>query len=222
MKDFNISRDKIHYLPFGVDTDIFIPLPVDTGNRKNTIEVFSNRGFYPVYDMETLVQGFARAYQKEHRLRLTLKCEGPEEQKIQNLVHTLGIASFVTFKKKTSFSEVPLDYRNADIFLTTSVSDGTPVSISEAMASGIPCIATTVGGIPEWVEDQKTGLLIPPRSPEAVAQAILSLAQNSQFRSELGKNAREKIVKMGEWKTLMLQAEKDYLALIEKYRKEKS
>jgi len=106
------------------------------------------------------------------------------------------------------------------IFITTSVSDGTPVSILEAMASGLPCIATNVGGIPEWIENGKTGLLIPPGSPESVAAAILSLAANPALRERLGTAARETVVANGQWRTLMAQAEKDYLALIETYRQD--
>jgi glycosyltransferase involved in cell wall biosynthesis len=220
VSDFNISAEKIHYLPFGVDTDLFTPRSEKKATDSLTIEIFSNRGFYPVYDSETLVKGFAIAYQKERRLRLTLKGEGPDEQKIRNLVASLGISDVVTFRQKTHFSKVPQDYRNADIFVTTSRSDGTPVSILEAMASALPCIATTVGGIPEWIENQKNGLLIPPGSPRQLAEKILLLAQNPQLGLALGNAAREKIKKDGQWYTLMAAAEKDYQALIRTYKRD--
>ena len=137
IRDFGISESKIRYFPFGIDTDLFSPpLPGQTPLRE-TIEVFSNRGFFPVYDNETLVRGFARAYTRDSRLRLILKGEGHEEQKIRDLIVNLGLpAEIVTFQKKTVYSQVPNDYRQADIFITTSQSDGTPVSVLEAMASG--------------------------------------------------------------------------------------
>ncbi|MDP3563859.1 MAG: glycosyltransferase family 4 protein, partial [Methanoregula sp.] len=153
---------------------------------------------------------------------LTLKGEGPMEQSIRDLVATLGLSDVIRFKKKTSYSEVPQDYQRAHIFVTTSISDGTPVSLLEAMASGLPCIATTVGGIPEWVEDKKTGLLIQPEAPDQVAQAILTLAADPALRSHMGSAAREVIIRNGQWKNLMAQAEKDYLALIETYRQDRS
>ena len=195
IRDFGISESKIRYLPFGIDTDLFSPpLPGQTPLRE-TIEVFSNRGFFPVYDNETLVRGFARAYTRDSRLRLILKGEGHEEQKIRDLIVNLGLpAEIVTFQKKTVYSQVPNDYRQADIFITTSQSDGTPVSVLEAMASGIPCIATAVGGIPEWVNEGVTGLLIQPRSPERVASAILLLASDRAMRNRMGTAARERIL----------------------------
>jgi len=219
--DFNIPQEKVRYLPFGIDTDLFAPLPDNENCNLTTIEIFSNRGFFPVYDNETLVRGFASAYQRNSSLHLTLKGEGPDEQKIRDLVTSLGITDVVSFEEKTDYRDVPKDYRNADIFVTTARSDGTPVSLLEAMASGLPSITTFVGGIPEWIEDKKSGLLIPPGSPESVAESILTLAKDPAFCARLGIAARKIIVERGEWKTLMAQAEKDYLALIETYRQDK-
>jgi len=221
LEDFAIPVTKVKYLPFGIDIDLFSPHPEPKSDPSPTIEVFSNRGFFPVYDNETLIRGFDLAYRKNPALRLTLKGDGPLEQSARDLVSSLGLSEVITFRKKTAYAEVPLDYRRAHIFLTTSISDGTPVSILEAMASGLPCIATSVGGIPEWIEDEKTGLLIAPQSPEQVAGALLRLAEDPDLRARLGTAARDAVVKNGQWRTLMAQAEKDYLALIETYRQDK-
>jgi glycosyltransferase involved in cell wall biosynthesis len=221
VSDFSIPETKVHYLPFGIDTSLFKPRP-DTGTwQTNTIKIFSNRGFYPVYDTKTLVRGFALAFRENPALRLTLKGEGPEEHEIRQMVTGRGLDDQVTFRRKTPYTDVPRDYQEADIFITTSVSDGTPVSVLEVMASGLPCIATSVGGIPEWIEDKVTGLLVQPGSPEQVAKAIMSLAKDPQFQKKLGTAARNMIVKNGQWNTLMAQAEKDYLALTETYRQDR-
>jgi glycosyltransferase involved in cell wall biosynthesis len=221
LDDFAIPDTKVRYLPFGIDTDIFSPQPDPKIETPPTIEIFSNRGFFPVYDNETLIRGFSLAYRKNPALRLTLKGDGPLEGSARKFVSSLGLSDVITFKKKTAYSEVPEDYRQAHIFITTSISDGTPVSILEAMASGLPCIATSVGGIPEWIENGKTGLLIPPSIPEKVAEAILRLAADPVLRSRLGSAAREFVIRNGQWNTLMAQAEKDYQALIETYRQDR-
>lgn len=222
LTDFRIPTSRVKYLPFGIDTDLFVSYTRGQQNSRTTIEIFSNRGFFPVYDNETLIEGFALAYQQDARLRLTLKGEGPEEERIRTLVDTLNLSDCVEFRKKTAYSEVSRDLQTPDIFITTSVSDGTPVSLLEAMSSGLPCIATSVGGIPEWIVNNETGLLVPPGSPEKIADAILSLARDPDLRKRLGAAAREVVVKNGQWKTLMAQAEKDYLALIETYRQDRS
>ena len=225
ISDFRISEKKVRYLPFGVDTKAFSPDFQQHPAQKETITVFSNRRFFPVYDVGTLIEGFAQAYSKNNHLRLVLKMDGPDEEKFRNLVQTRGLNGVVVFKKKTSYSnnaysDIPRDYRDTDIYITTSLSDGTPVSLLEAMSSGIPCIATRVGGIPEWIDDEKNGLLISPGSPEEVARALLRLSSDPELCKKLGSAARDTIIQRGEWNTLMAQAEKDYLALIETYRQD--
>lgn len=221
IRDFAIPDTKVHYLPFGIDTDLFAPQP-DAGRRDtDSIRIFSNRGFFPVYDTKTLVRGFAIAFRNNPALRLTLKGDGPEEEEVRELVSALGFSSQITFRQRTPYSDVPRDYQEADIFITTSISDGTPVSVLEAMSSGLPCIATSVGGIPEWIENNVTGLLIQPGSPQQVAEAIISIARDPHLQKRLGKAARNMIVKNGQWNMLMAQAEKDYLALTETYRQDR-
>ncbi|MGD0534524.1 MAG: glycosyltransferase [Methanoregula sp.] len=219
--DFKIPASKVRYLPFGIDTELFVPDPDGLKNSRVTIEIFSNRGFYPVYDNETLIRGFAQAYRLDSRLRLTLKGEGPEEQEIRDLVRSLGLLDCVRFRQKTEYAEVPWDLQQADIFITTSISDGTPVSVLEAMASGLPCIATSLGGIPEWIVNNETGLLVESGSPEQVAQAIHTLAADPGLRMRMGTAARGVIVLNGQWKTLMVQAEKDYQELIKTYKQDR-
>ncbi len=218
--DFSVAEKKVRVLPFGIDTDLFSPGQGPDRADPAVIRVFSNRGFYPVYDSGTLLRGFALACGKDPRLRLVLKGEGPEEQAVHDLVASLGLSDRVSFLKRTEFARVPDDYRQADIFITTSLSDGTPVSVLEAMATGLPCIATSVGGIPEWIEHEKTGILVPPSSPEQVADALLRLTADSLLRGRLGTAARERVVEKGQWKILMAQAEKDYQQLVKTYKQE--
>jgi glycosyltransferase involved in cell wall biosynthesis len=222
IEDFRIPQEKVRYLPFGIDTDAFSPRAARQNSGAGTTRVFSNRGFFPVYDNETLVNGFALARKKDQKISLVLKGDGPEEEKIRELVRAQDLSGSVSFKKKTSYAEVPQDYRASDIFITTSVSDGTPVSLLEAMASGLPCIATSVGGIPEWIENGKNGILIPPRSPEAVADEILRLTKDPDLRSRMGAAARATILARGGWNTLMAQVEKDYQELVNTYRMKRS
>jgi len=212
VNDFGIPPEKVTYMPFGIDTDMFAPA-LNPGHEAEETVLFSNRGFYPVYDMETLVRGFAIAYQKDRHLRLILKGEGPEQGRIEWLIESLGLKDVVIIKAKTAYADVPHDYRAADIFITTSVSDGTPVSLLEAMASGLPCIATAVGGIPEWITDGENGVLVPPRDPEALAESITRLVDAPDLRNALGADARKTVVEAADWRVHMAKAEYDYTML---------
>jgi glycosyltransferase involved in cell wall biosynthesis len=98
--------------------------------------------------------------------------------------------------------------------VTTAVSDGTPVSLLEAMSSGLPCIATAVGGVPEWITDGENGILIQPRNPDMLADRMLMLATDAEMRRRFGAAARETVVERADWKRLMAAAESDYTALV--------
>lgn len=224
IEDFYISSAKIRYMPFGIDTLLFSPpsKPYSEEKESKEIVIFSNRQFFPVYDIPTLITGFSIAFKKNTYLRLILKSDGPEKSRLQELVASLSIEDAVTFKGLTSYEEVPDDYRNADIFVTTALSDGTPVSLLEAMATGLPCIATAVGGIPEWIHNGENGLLIPPGEPEILAEKILALATNPTFRQKLGINARATVREAADWGTFMSQAEEDYNELVQRHQMRRS
>jgi len=83
------------------------------------------------------------------------------------------------------------------------------------MSTGLPCIATRVGGVPEWIVDGENGLLIPPGDPGALSQAILSLTADPLLRRQIGAKARETVRERADWSRLMVQVEDDYKRLIE-------
>jgi glycosyltransferase involved in cell wall biosynthesis len=215
MADYGIAPEKIRHVPFGIDTAAFSPDHRDY-LRHDPVTVFSNRGFFPVYDSATLVDGFARAHAAEPHIRLLLKGDGPEEKATRARVSSLGLDGPIAFEGRTGYERVPEDLRRADIFVSTATSDGTPVSLLEAMSSGLPCIATAVGGVPEWVRDGENGLLIPPRDPGALAGRILRLARDPDLRRSLGTRARETILARGDWQVLMQGVEEEYEELAER------
>jgi L-malate glycosyltransferase len=217
ISDFGIAEEKIRYMPFGIDTQLFSPRPPRLEDAPE-IRILCNRGFYPVYDMGTLVEGFYRALLSDKRLRLILKGDGPEKDAIDELVRSLGVGDVVSFRERSPYTDVPGDYKQADIFVSTALSDGTPVSLLEAMASGLPCIATNVGGVPEWITDGVNGVLIPPGDPQILADQILRIAADRDLRASYGSRARQRVLENGDWCTLMPRAEKDYEELVARWR----
>jgi len=139
---------------------------------------------------EVLLKGIAELAPPE-RATLLLAGDGNERQKLEDLAAGLGIAQQVKFLGFQS--DVRPILWAADIFVhvPTTFPEGTPNAILEAMAVGLPVIATPVGGIPEVVRDGETGLLVPPNDHKALAEAILKLRQDEALRTKLGKRAQK-------------------------------
>jgi glycosyltransferase involved in cell wall biosynthesis len=216
LEDFGIAPGKVVWLPMGIDTALFSPGDEKGGKEREQgkpVTLFSNRGFFPVYDTRNLLSGFALALEEDPALTLVLKGDGPEKEEMKALAATLASPSAIIFRDRTSYAEVPGDLRGADIFISTATSDGTPVSVLEAMATGLPCIATRVGGVPEWITDGENGLLVPPGDPAALARAILALAGDPSLRERLGTRARETVRERADWGRLMVRVEEDYKKL---------
>jgi glycosyltransferase involved in cell wall biosynthesis len=92
-------------------------------------------------------------------------------------------------------SDVSEILKQLDIFVLASTSEGMPLSILEAMAAGNPVVASNCGGIPEMLDDGRTGLLVPPADPDALSEAISGLLKDSACARRLGQAAREKFFK---------------------------
>jgi sugar transferase (PEP-CTERM/EpsH1 system associated) len=171
--DRHAVRDSVR-AELGVAADEFLVLQVA---RLDTIK-----------DHATALRTIALAASRHAEIRLFLAGDGPEKPSIvQSIVH-LGLEGRV----------VPLGMRNdvrrllaaADAFLLTSVSEGIPVTVLEAMAAGVPVVATAVGGLTEILEDGATGLLAPAGDAAALSDALVRLADDRQLRTRLAAAAR--------------------------------
>jgi len=109
----------------------------------------------------------------------------------KNLVKSLLVDDLIIFYEPVFGVKKMEVYKNADIFLLPSHHEGLPISIIEAMASGLPVIATCVGGIPDLVNDAKNGILVNSQSPLELADAMKLLIENKQLRYSYGDEGRK-------------------------------
>jgi glycosyltransferase involved in cell wall biosynthesis len=123
-------------------------------------------------DFPNLVRAIAqlRALHPEIALRLVLLGEGSERYHIENVVRSAGLLGVVTMPGRVR--DVSPYYEIADVMAISSLSEGSPNVLLEAMAAGVPVVGTAVGGIPEIVVDSEHAILVPPGDPSAMAQAI--------------------------------------------------
>jgi colanic acid/amylovoran biosynthesis glycosyltransferase len=127
-------------------------------------------------------------------VHLTLIGAGPEQPSLQHFVAHHALADAVTFTSALSHPQTLAHLRRADLFVLASFAEGIPVAIMEAMALGIPCISTTIAGIPELIHSGVDGILVPPANAPALADALETLLTDPTLRKNLGNSARQRII----------------------------
>jgi glycosyltransferase involved in cell wall biosynthesis len=137
-------------------------------------------------DHATLLRAFHQA-RTQMPMRLVLVGDGPLRPELEQLSQELGLQADVTFAG--SQTDVVPFLVSADAFVLSSVTEGLPLALLEAMACSLPAVVTSVGGMPEVLELSRAGLVVPPSSPATLAAALLELVRHPNQR-ELGANAR--------------------------------
>jgi glycosyltransferase involved in cell wall biosynthesis len=139
--------------------------------------------------LPTLLEAMHLIVQKKPDTLLTIIGDGPIPQ-YQQRCENLGIAKQVHFVGFQQPDAIARYHRESQVFVLPSENENSPNAVAEAMVSGIPVVTTNVGGIPSMVENEKTGLLVPPNSPDQLAAAVLRLLDDFPLRQQLGSNAQ--------------------------------
>jgi glycosyltransferase involved in cell wall biosynthesis len=124
---------------------------------------------------------------------LDIAGDGPERKLLEAKAASLGIGGRVHFLGYQSQRQVRELLRQADIFVMASFAEGLPVVLMEAMAAGVPVVATRIAGIPELVDDGRNGFLVPPGDPEKAATAVRQLLEDSELRNRFATTGRDKV-----------------------------
>jgi len=167
----------------------------------------------PIKDPITLLQGFMKIPAKYPGIRLHIIGDGPLREELIKFCLENGLSSSVVFEGRKAHRETLRAISDSAIFIMTSIGEGLPTVLVEAMALGKPVIATAVGGIPEIVKHEINGLLIPPRCPECVAQALEKLLSNPDLRKKYGRAAAESVKELT-WRKISEQYEEMYTKIL--------
>lgn len=174
----------------GIRTEI-VPNVVDLGRfhpaprRDARAHVVVARNLEDLYDIPTALRAFARVRARYPDARLTVAGSGPARAALERLALELGLAAAVTFSGRLDNERMAELYHDADLLLNPSRVDNMPISLLEAMASGVPIVTTNVGGIPDMVDDGKTALLVRPGDPEAMAAQALRVLGDERLADAL-------------------------------------
>lgn len=170
----NISTDII---PNIIDMERFSIGTKDKSVRQKTILV--SRNLEKIYDNETAIRALKIVVAKLPDVRMIIAGSGPLKSELLSLAVKLGIEKNIEFVGRVENKDMNSLYARSDIMINPSLVDNMPISILEALASGVAVVSTNVGGVPYLVEHGKTALLVPPQQPEAMANAIITILGNS-------------------------------------------
>ncbi|MGN8199916.1 glycosyltransferase [Salinisphaera sp. RV14] len=197
-RDVRIPRSKIVLIRNGIDTERFAPgeaavvpgLPaIEAGTR-----VIGTVGrLDPVKGFDHLLDAVAvlTARSGMPPLHLVIVGDGPEKERLAGRVRELGLDGRVTLAGQRDDADAW--FKHFDVYVCASIAEGIALTVLEAMASGLPVVATAVGGNPELVADGETGLLVPARRPEAMASALARVLSAPERAQAMGQAARRRV-----------------------------
>jgi glycosyltransferase involved in cell wall biosynthesis len=193
LAETGIDRSRLHYIPNGIDQASWRASRQD-GRNEPIASVLCVARFVPRKRHADLVEAAARLVERSVRFRLDLVGDGPTLAETRASAASAGVAGVVTFAGGTSHEGIRSHLADADVFCLPSAWEGMAGSVMEAMAMGLPVVGTNVNGIAELVDHERTGLLVPPRRPDLLADALERLLLDPKARQEMGAAGRARIV----------------------------
>ncbi len=182
-----IAPKKIRRIWNGIDLkDFAFAGPVDRPVAISVARLSAEK------DFETLLRAVSHVVSCVPDFRLKIVGDGPERARLERLINELGLNEFVELMGERT--DVPDLLREAGFFVSSSLTEGISLTLLEAMAVGLPVIATAVGGNPEIVLPEKTGYLVPASNPQALAEAIVTLCRQQPAWFRMGCEGRDRVV----------------------------
>lgn len=189
-------HDAVRPITNGVDLERF---DVDVERTQDVL--FLGR-LAPKKRVSDLISAFAQIEDEFPESTLRIVGTGPKRNALERHAATLGVTDRVSFEGRSPDEAIPQYYASARAYVLPSVWEGHPLTILEAWASGTPVIASSVEGIEEFVDHERTGYLVPPKSPGELADALRFVLQNPQTAREWGQNARELVEAEYSWESV--------------------
>jgi len=210
MKKGQLLKNSI-IIPCGID-ESFYEVKADLLSKT----VISTRSLEPVYNIETLIKAIPLVIKQVPEARLMILGEGSEKQSLMKLADSLGISNKVTFAGRVNNFEIPAFFKNAKVYVSTSLEDGTSVSLLEALASGLIPVVSDIEANRAWIEDGIEGFLFPVKNPAYLADKICISLKTEKIGIKANQN-KIKLKDQVSWATISKSTMTVYRQLIKTY-----
>ena len=192
----------VEHVPKGVDVETFRPdgphVRAALGLERKRIALVVSR-LVPIKNVALAVDAMSIAARSRSDLALVLVGDGPLRAGLEARVAALGLGGQVVFAGRVPHEEMPRWYRSADLFVLPSEFDNSPNVALEAMASGVPVVATDVGGLRQYVHHGVNGDLVPAGDGAALARSMLRYLDDPSLAAQVGRRNREDVVAGFSW-----------------------
>ncbi|HUH96495.1 MAG TPA: glycosyltransferase family 4 protein [Anaerolineales bacterium] len=228
---FGADPGRTVIFPWGVDLRHFSPerSAVRTrapGRRPKTPDagrkpfvLFCNRSWEPRYGVEVLAKAFVEVAKQRRDVSLLLLGGGSQANLIRQILLNGGALERVQFGGQVSQRDLPRWYRLADLFVSPSHVDGSSVSLMEALACGLPALASDIPANQEWVREGVNGWLFPDGNPDILAEKILAVIAQRRKLPRIGRAARRSAEERADWKQNFAKLLEAYEQTIQFYRR---
>ncbi len=192
-RHYRVPPGAVRLIPEGIDLARWQALARDVPRGGDGATILCVARQYPRKHVADLLRAMPALRRAVPRARAIIAGDGPEHANLRALAGELGLGQAVRFTGALPDDQLAQLYRQADVFCLPSVQEGFGIVFLEAMACGLPVVATRSAAIPEVVPDRAAGLLVPPSDPPALAGALTELLQSPQLRAEYGQSGQEHV-----------------------------
>lgn len=222
LKNLGVPTGRISVVPCGVDIERFsVEGPV--APRTARTRLMSIGRLVPRKGMGHAIDALARLVDGGHDAELVIVggsgsgdalTADPEYQRLHGVAESLGVADRVDFAGQLSQTEMPAMLRSADVVVCAPWYEPFGITPLEAMACGVPVVASSVGGLIDTVVEDVTGVHVPPRDPEALASALAALIDDPERARAYGAAGRERVESRYSWDRVAADTERAYLSTL--------
>lgn len=212
------DHDKIRIIQHGVDTQKFNPQRGRKFRNRLGLQgvpvVISTRKLRPIYNVEMLIRAVPLVLEHEPQAIFIIASDGEQKKYLEGLATSLEVSENIRFTGWLPLEELPNYLASADVYISTSLSDGASISLQEAMACEVPPVVTEIPANLAWIKDGENGFLVPIDDIQTMADRIVYLIRNREIAEKFGKHSRIIIKERAEYEKEMGKVEKLYERLV--------
>ncbi len=210
-----MRENAIVTFPWGIDLQRFSRGKSDSLREslgwQNKFVLLHTRNLDREYGVESIAKGFAQAAMQAENLRLILVGDGSFRDELKEYFAKENLVDRVHFSGQISQAQQPEYFQNADLYLSGTYSDGSSVSLMEALGSGLPALLSDIAGNREWVQEGKQGWLFPTGDSEALARKMIAASKLSLSElNEIGNASRKIAERRADWQKNQLMIQDAY------------